>query len=193
MLSTRLAFSVLWLLVVAQRLWEVRLSGRNEAKLRAAGAIEHAPGQMVWMIGLHTCWLVFTLLEVWWLKSPFRLWLALPSLAVFAAGQALRLTAMRTLGRRWTVKVMTPVDGAPAVAHGIYRYLRHPNYVGVVLEVAALPLIHGAYLSAALFSGLNALLLWRRIRAEERALASTSAYAEQFKDRPRFIPGLTSP
>jgi methyltransferase len=65
--------------------------------------------------------------------------------------------------------------------------------VGVVLEIASLPLIHGAYLSAVLFSLLNGLLLWRRIRAEERALASTSNYADQFRDRPRFIPGMARP
>lgn len=192
MLTTRLAFSALWLLVVAQRLWEVRLSKRHEAKLRAAGAIEHAAEQMPWMIALHTAWLVATLVEVWWLRRPFVLGVALPAFALFALGQALRLTAMRTLGERWTVKVITPV-GAPAVASGIYRYVRHPNYLGVVLEIAALPLVHGAYLSAALFTGLNALLLWRRIRAEERALAATGSYADQFRDRPRFIPGAAGP
>lgn len=193
MLTTRLAFSVLWLLVVVQRLWEVRLSRKHEAKLRAAGAIEHAAEQMPWMVALHTTWLAATLLEVWWLERPFVLWLAWPALLLFLLGQGLRLTAMRTLGERWTVKVITPTDGGPAVAHGIYRYVRHPNYAGVVLEIAALPLIHGAYLSAALFSALNALLLWRRIRAEEQALAATSTYATQFQRRPRFIPEPARP
>lgn len=193
MLITRLAFSALWLLVVAQRLWEVRISRRHEAKLRAAGAIEHVPEQMPWMVALHTTWLAATLLEVWWLERPFVLWLALPALLVFLLGQALRLTAMRTLGERWTVKVITPMDGGPAVAHGIYRYVRHPNYAGVALEIAALPLIHGAYVSAALFTALNTLLLWRRIRAEERALSSTSTYAEQFRTRPRFLPEPARP
>ncbi|HEX6239687.1 MAG TPA: isoprenylcysteine carboxylmethyltransferase family protein [Polyangiales bacterium] len=193
MLTTRLVFSALWLLVVVQRLWEVQRSKRHEAKLRAQGAVEHAAGQMPWMIALHAAWLVGTLGEVWLLRRPLVVALALPAFALFMLGQALRITAMRTLGERWTVKVITPVGGGPAVARGIYRYVRHPNYLGVVLEIAALPLMHGAYLSAALFSALNGILLWRRIGAEERALASTSSYADQFRGRPRFIPGAARP
>jgi methyltransferase len=110
----------------------------------------------------------------------------------FGAGQALRLIAIRTLGERWTVKVIT-LPGEPAVAHGIFRYLRHPNYLGVIIEIAALPMLHGAYLTALTFSVLNLLLLRARIRAEERALSGSSTnYGERFQDRPRLLPKLSA-
>jgi len=182
-------FSLLWLGVVLQRLWEVGLSRRHEARLKEEGAIEHAQAQMPWMIALHAGWLLASLLEVWLLDRRFHAWLGVPALLLFVFGQGLRLVAMYTLGERWTVKVITPIHSQPAVAHGVYRFLRHPNYAGVALEIAALPLVHGAYLTALLFSMLNGLLLQARIAAEERALAATGPYAAQFRGRPRFIPG----
>ena len=106
---------------------------------------------------------------------------------MFLAGQALRMAAMRALGERWTVKVMT-VPGAPPVQRGIFRWLRHPNYLGVILEIAALPLIHGAYLTTIVFSLCNAVLLTRRIRAEEDALTLDNGYALALGDRPRLVP-----
>jgi len=81
------------------------------------------------------------------------------------------------------------VPGEPPVAAGPYRHLRHPNYLAVILEVAALPLVHTAWLTAALGSLGNALVLRARIRAEEAALAQASAYFEKLGDRPRFLPG----
>jgi methyltransferase len=142
------------------------------------------------MIALHASWLVAMLLEVWLLAWPFVPALAWVACALFALGQSLRLLAMRTLGGRWTVKVITPVDGEAPVSSGIYRYLRHPNYVGVALEIFALPLIHSAYITAVVFSVLNGALLRARIRAEERALEQTSDYAARFQGRPRFLPEL---
>jgi methyltransferase len=84
-------------------------------------------------------------------------------------GQALRLTAIRTLGWRWSTRVMT-VPGVLPVQHGIYRYIRHPNYLGVELEILAVPLLSSAYLTSAVFGVANALLLRDRIRREEQAL-----------------------
>jgi methyltransferase len=190
---TRTLFLLLWTLVVTQRLWEVRLSKKHEALLRAAGAREHAGAQMPWMVLLHALWLVAMPLEVWLLGRPFTFALGIPALFVFALGQSLRMLAIRTLGDRWTVRVVTPTSGEPPVTTGIYRYLRHPNYLGVALEILALPLVHGAYLTAIAFSLLNALLLRARIRAEERALSETSAYAALFAQRPRFVPKAFSP
>lgn len=185
---TRSLFTLLWVALVAQRLWEVRLSRRHERALRSAGAIEHAAGQMPWMVALHAGWLIASLLEVWLLARPFLLALFLPALVLFALGQALRIAAMRSLGERWTVRVITPTRGEAPVQSGLYRYVRHPNYLGVALEIAAFPLLHGAYLSALVFSLLNALLLRTRIRAEERALCATSRYAALFAQAPRFVP-----
>jgi methyltransferase len=156
-------------LLAAQRLLELRLSRRNEAWLRAAGAGEPADDYFTWMKLLHSSWFLATLLEVWRLKRSFRPGVALFSFIVFLAGQSLRYAAIRSLGRRWSVRVITLPD-APPVSSGIYRYLRHPNYLGVCLELAAVPLLHGAYLTAAVYTALNAILLKFRIRVEEEAL-----------------------
>ena len=99
--------------------------------------------------------------------------------------QALRYWAIASLGEYWNTRIIV-VPGLPPVTRGPYRFLRHPNYVAVVLELAAVPLIHGAWVTALVFSLGNALLLWVRIRAEETALGS--AYAQTFADKPRFIP-----
>lgn len=186
-MSTELVFVVLVLSVAAQRLWEVRKSAQHEARLRAAGAVEHAPEQMRWMRLVHAGWLLAAPLEVWLLDRPFLPALAIAASLVFFAGQLLRFAAMRALGERWTVRILT-LPHAPPVTSGIFRHLRHPNYLGVILELAALPLLHGAWITAITFSVANGLLLWRRIRAEEAALDATGRYRAELGDRRRFVP-----
>jgi methyltransferase len=187
---TRLVFVVIVLLVGLQRLWELRVSRQHEQALLQEGATEHAPEQMPWMRAVHTLWLVSAIAEVYLAKRPFIPALAGCALVVFLAGQTLRLVAMRSLGPRWTVKIITPPAGAPPVSHAIYRYLRHPNYLGVILEIAALPLLHTAYVTALVFSVANGILLRFRIRAEEAALSGSSDYAARFQGRARFLPAL---
>ena len=181
------AYVILILAVAAQRMLEVRVSRLNEAELRARGGLEQAHAQMPFMVALHGAWLVATLAEVLLRERPFRLSLAVPALLVFCVGQVLRIAAITALGSRRTVKVMVVPDESP-VTSGIFRYVRHPNYLGVILEIAALPLIHGAWLTALVFSIGNGVLLRARIRAEERALADTSDYRARFAERPRFLP-----
>jgi methyltransferase len=101
---------------------------------------------------------------------------------------ALRYWAISTLGDRWTTRIFV-VPGEPPVVGGPYRYLRHPNYLAVIAEVAALPLVHTAWLTAGLGSLANALVLRARIRAEEAALSQASDYLEKLGGRPRFVPG----
>jgi methyltransferase len=165
----RLIFTLFLALLAGQRLWELRLSRSNEARLRAAGGQEQNDDYFTRMKLLHSSWFVAMLLEVWWLKRPFRPALAILSFIVFLAGQCLRYAAMRSLGHRWSVRVIT-LPGVPPVTRGIYRYLRHPNYLGVCLEIAAVPLLHGAYLTTVVYSALNAILLKYRIPLEEKAL-----------------------
>jgi len=184
---TRVAFTGLVVALAGQRLLELRKSRKNERELVRRGAREHAPRHFTAMRLLHASWLVAMPLEVFLLRAPFRLPLALVATAGVAAGQALRYAAMRALGPRWTVRIFT-LPGEPVVTSGIYTRLRHPNYVGVALEMACVPLIHGAWRSALAFSALNALLLGVRVRSEERALAADSGYAELLASRPRFVP-----
>jgi methyltransferase len=166
---TRAVFTVFVAVVAAQRVLELKRSARNESEIRARGGREHAPWQMPWMRALHGSWLAATVLEVWLVPRAFDPRLAAPAFALFATGQALRFAAIHTLGWRWTVRVMT-VPGLAPVRSGIYRLVNHPNYVGVVLEIAALPLIHSAYATSLVFSALNGALLRWRVRAENAAL-----------------------
>ena len=156
-------------LVALQRLAETRRSKRNERTLRKSGAQEFGAAHFPVMVTLHAFWLVACALESFFNPSPPPAALAIPMLALLFCGQALRLLAMRALGERWTARVLVLAD-APLVEAGIFRYLRHPNYVGVVLEIAALPLIWVCWRSALVFSLANALLLKHRIRIEEEAL-----------------------
>jgi methyltransferase len=184
---TRIAFTMFVLAVALQRLFEVRRSQGHERWLRAQGAVERASWQVPVMAVMHVTWLVAMCAEVWLLMPPFRPALAAVALATFACGQILRLLAMHALGSRWTIRILTlPLE--PPVTTGIYRYLRHPNYLGVILEIAALPLVHGAVWTAAIVSVANAVLLAFRITAEEHALATDNGYAVLFGARPRFLP-----
>lgn len=184
---TRTLFTLLVLGVALQRILEVRYSERNVRALRAAGGREHAEWQIPLFKCLHASWMISAVAEVWLLAPVFRIWLAVVALVGFAIGQTLRLMAIRTLGPRWAIRVIT-LPAAPPVVSGIYRYLRHPNYVGVAVEIAALPLVHGAIYTAVVFSALNALLLRARIAAEERALDNDNHYLDHFGTRPRFVP-----
>lgn len=160
-----------------QRLFELRLSRRNERMIRQSGGGEHSPETYRWIVTLHAAWFAAMLLEVFAGRRKFHPRLALPAFGVFAAGQALRLTAIRTLGWRWSTRVMT-VPGASPVRRGIYRYMRHPNYLGVELEILAAPLLHSAYLTSLVFGVANLLLLRDRIRREEQAL---DAYGREYR------------
>lgn len=166
---TRLLFGGLVAALGLQRLFELRLSRRNERRMRQSGGREHTPETYRRIVALHAAWFAAMLLEVFAGRRRFHPRLAALAFGLFAVGQALRLTAIRTLGWRWSTRVMT-VPGATTVQHGIYRYIRHPNYLGVELEILAMPLVHSAYLTSTAFGIANALLLRDRILREEWAL-----------------------
>jgi len=168
--DSRLLYTLLIAGVAAQRLAELRLARRHQQALLARGGIEVAPGHYRVMVLLHAAFLTACPLEVWLLRRPFRPALGAAMAALLAAAQALRYWAIAALGERWTTRIVC-LPGAPLVTAGPYRFLRHPNYLAVVVEMAALPLLHGAWLTAAVFSAANALVLRVRIRQEEWALA----------------------
>jgi methyltransferase len=124
------------------------------------------------MVALHTGLLVACVVEVHAADRPFLPWLGWPALVLVLASQGLRWWCIATLGPRWNTRVIV-VPGLPLVHRGPYRWLSHPNYVAVVVEGLALPLVHTAWVTALGFTVLNAvLLLGFRIPAEERALAA---------------------
>lgn len=168
-LDTRLLFTGLLALVVIQRLAELALARRNQRWLLTQGGREIGAGHYPVMVVLHTLFLTSCLAEVWWLDRPFVPGLALAMLAVLVVASGIRVWAIRTLGRRWTTRVIV-LPGAPRIRSGPYRFVSHPNYLAVVLEIAALPLLHTAWLTAVMFTLANAGVLAVRIRVEERGL-----------------------
>lgn len=152
-------------LVTLQRMGELVWSRRNERRLRDAGAVEAERSHYPLLVLLHAGWLaaMLALIPAETLPDP---WL----LAAYVAVQGLRLWTMASLGPYWTTRILT-LPGVPLVRRGPYRWLRHPNYVVVVAEVALLPLVFGALGIALIFSAANLILLAIRIRAEDAALA----------------------
>ncbi|WP_327121411.1 isoprenylcysteine carboxyl methyltransferase family protein [Streptomyces sp. NBC_01341] len=156
--------------VAAERLAELGLALRNARWSLARGGTEAGRGHYPAMVALHTGLLAACLAETWRADRAFVPWLGWTMVAVVAAAQGLRWWCIRTLGRRWNTRVIV-VPGLPLVTDGPYRLLRHPNYVAVAAEGAALPLVHGAWVTAVLFTVLNAALMAVRIRCEDDALA----------------------
>ena len=154
--------------IAGQRLLELVLARRNERKARARGAVERGQGHYPFIVGLHSLWLVSTLVEGL-VRGP-----EVPSfwpvaLTLFLLVQPLRYWAILSLGESWNTKILV-VPGAKPVRSGPYRYLNHPNYVVVVVEILTFPLIFGAWLTALVFTLLNVAVLRVRIREENRAL-----------------------
>ncbi|MFD9322409.1 isoprenylcysteine carboxyl methyltransferase family protein [Streptomyces sp. NPDC060053] len=162
--------------VAAERVAELVVARRNERWSTARGATVTGEGHYPAMVALHTGLLIACPVEVWLADRPVVPALAWSMPAVLAGAQALRWWCIHTLGPRWNTRVIV-VPGLPLVTGGPYRWrwLRHPNYVAVVAEGAALPLIHTAWVTATLFTVLNAALLTVRIRCENRALAAAPA------------------
>jgi methyltransferase len=163
----------LWLalaFVVVQRILELRLAQANLRWALSQGAREYGREHYPLFFLLHLGWMLGWLLEglarqqlspIWWL------WLA-----VFVLAQGLRYWAIQSLGRYWNTRIII-VPGAKKIAGGPYRYLRHPNYLAVALELLSLPLIFNAWITALAATLLNAwLLLTVRIPAEEKALST---------------------
>ena len=183
------AYLVFLVLLAIERLVELVLSRRREAWAKMRGGREFGRGHFGFMKVLHTAFLFSCAAEVLILGRPFYPELGVPMLALAIAAQALRYWSVFTLGPYWNVRVIV-IPGAQPVTNGPYRFLRHPNYLAVIMEGFAIPLIHTAWITAIAFSLLNGLLLKERICCEEKALAEHSTYREQFKNLPRLFPYL---
>jgi methyltransferase len=126
------------------------------------------------MVALHTGLLAGCIAEVVLADRPFIPWLGWPMLVLALGSQALRWWCIATLGPRWNTRVIV-VPGLAPVRRGPYRLFRHPNYVAVVVEGFALPLVHTAWVTALVFTALNVPLLRVRLRVENAALATLPA------------------
>lgn len=155
--------SIILLLVTLQRLSELVIAKRNTAGLIAKGAVEHGASHYPVMVLLHASWLA----GLWWFGWNANIvW---PFMLLYIALQAFRIWILATLGSRWTTRILT-VPNETLVAKGPYKFVRHPNYLLVLLEVPLLPLALGLPWFGALFGALNIAMLAWRIRIEDQAL-----------------------
>jgi methyltransferase len=173
--------------LAAERIFELYLTRRNARRAFSRGAIEVGHRHYRVMAALHTAFIASCAIEAMHFPRALPPAIVWGALGAEVLAQALRYWAVATLGERWNTRVIVTPEAAP-VTGGPYRFLRHPNYLAVVIEIAAVPLIGGAIVTAVAFSILNAILLAVRIHAEERALGAR--WAEAFNARPRLIPSL---
>lgn len=171
------------------RLVELRVSRRHQEHMLAGGAVRVPEPHFKWMVVVHTGVLVGSAAEVILLKRPFLPLLGGPMLALFLASNLLRLWVVRTLGDLWSVQVMDSTQ-LGVITTGPFRFVRHPNYTGVILELISLPLIHTAWITVIGASPGYAFALSMRIRAEESVLMANPQYRTAMGHKPRFLPGL---
>lgn len=186
MISTGAYFAILAVLG-AERVVELIISNRNTRRAIAAGAVESGRGHYAAMAAFHALFIASAASEAILFRHRFPAipeWIALGGAAL---AQILRYWAVATLGARWNTRIITEANARPVTA-GPYRFIRHPNYLAVIIEMACVPLIHGCWLTAMVFSAGNAVMLAIRIRAEEAAMGDS--YMRAMRDRPRFIPTL---
>ena len=187
--ATENAFLVLLAVVGIGRLLEMRLSRRHQRELAARGARRAPEPGFALMVALHTGVLVASAVEVVALHRPFTLALGVPALGAFVLANALRWWVIATLGPHWNVQVVGSLS-LGVVTDGPYRFVRHPNYVAVFVELLALPLVHGAWLTALVGAALHVPILRRRLAVEEAVLATDAEYRETMAAKPRFVPRL---
>jgi methyltransferase len=168
--TSLLAVTALVALTAGERLVELVLSRLNAAWSLRRGGVEYGRGHYPLMVALHAGFLVAVLAEAWLRRPDVSPTLAWSMLVLVLAAQALRWWCIATLGPRWNTRVIV-IPGMAPVTNGPYRWLRHPNYVAVVVEGIALPLVHTAWVTAVVFTVLNAVLLRTRIGVENSALA----------------------
>jgi methyltransferase len=174
------AYFALLAVICAERVAELVVSQRHAAASLARGGEESGRGHFPAMVALHAALIAGCIIEPLVSGRGFVPALEYPMIAVVVAANALRWWCIATLGPRWTARVIV-LPGVPLVRAGPYRWFAHPNYVAVIIEGAALPLAGSAYLTAAAFTLLNAVLLTVRVRCEVRALAAGG------------LPGVTVP
>ncbi len=172
--------------VAGVRVIELWFSTRHQTQLFAEGATKVHESFYPLMVGVHVSLLVASPVDVWVGQRPFLPWLGWPMLILLGGCLAGRLWVWRSLGEQWNVQIVR--SPRPIIDNGPYRFVRHPNYTIVIIEMFALPLVHTAYWTALLCSLLNAGILRRRIQHEEAALFARPDYAAKMGTKPRFLP-----
>ena len=177
--------------LAVERVFHLAIASRNARRAFAMGAVERGRGHYPAMAAFHALFLLSAAAEAIALKFSFpgTLGEAIEWIALGGAvgAQALRYWSIASLGARWNTRIIV-FPGLPPISRGPYRFMRHPNYLAVIIEIACVPMIRGCWITAVVFSIGNAALLWVRIRAEEAAMGPR--YALEFDGRRRLMPKL---
>ena len=186
-------FWILFIYTVCARLLELKTSHRNQRLMssRGFGRVDHGWSYSI-MVTVHTTWFCALLLEHLFGRWQLPFIVSCVALLLFSGAQLLRYWAISSLGTQWNTQVMKPQlpSAEPGVVSvGPFRYIRHPNYLAVIVEFFCLPLIGGAVLTAFIWSAFNGAVLAYRIKLEEKQLMSRPEYSERLGALPRFIPG----
>lgn len=182
-------FLALLVAVAAMRIFELRISTKHQREITSRGGAKAKDPAFPCMAMFHTLVLIGAAAEVVFLHRPFIPALAIPMLALFIFSNIVRWWVIRTLGEHWNVQVMDSTK-LGVITSGPFRYVRHPNYAAVFVEMIALPLIHTAWITALAGAVAHAIVLTFRLSAEERVLFADSQYAAAMRSKPRFLPGL---
>lgn len=182
-------FLVLLVLTGVTRLVELNISRVHRREMFRKGAVHSADPGFIWMVLLHIGILLGSLLEVVLFARTAPTGLAVTAALGVVAASSLRVWAIRSLGRHWNVRIVDSTS-LGIVDTGPYRYLRHPNYVAVFLELALLPLVQGAWITALVGTVLHFFVLKQRVAHEEVILLRDKEYAARMRDKPRFLPLL---
>jgi methyltransferase len=186
---TVIAFLALLLAVGLLRIFELGVSRRHQQQMIASGASKVNEPQFRWMVFVHTAILIGAALEVVFLHRPFIPILAAMMFLLFLTANAIRLWVVRTMGKHWNVQVMNSTS-LGVVTEGPFRFVRHPNYAAVFVEMVSLPLIHTAWITALLGCVGCVATISQRIALEESVLFANPAYRTAMAGKPRFLPGL---
>jgi methyltransferase len=183
-----LFFAGLCALTGVVRLIEMTVSRRHQTALAVGGERPLREKVFPWMVALHAGVIFLGPCEALAFARPWRPWLAALAVAGWSAAQALRWWVIASLGAQWNVKVVRSTAHHGVVTRGPYRWIRHPNYVAVVLELVALPMVHGAWITASAGLVVHLFVIHRRLATEEPALASDPSYVALMGAKPRFWP-----
>lgn len=172
--------------IVLQRLVELRIAKQNEKWMMQQGAIEFGEKHYRYMVLMHVLFFICLITErIFWNRGLSYMWPLL--ISVFFVAQMIRIWVISSLGRYWNTKIIV-LRGAKVIKKGPYRYIKHPNYFVVAIELMVVPLLFNCYFTACLFTILNACILMIRIPEEEKALKEHTEYEGRFQDCNRFLP-----
>jgi methyltransferase len=179
-------YPIFLILNAIEMIWEARISARNSAALIKKGAIEIEPRLLPIMVGLYVLLFAGSYLEYLLIPKNISLWWFGTFVLVYFIAKALKYWAVSSLGDFWTMKVLI-VPGSTVVTSGPYRYIRHPNYIAVLLEITATALAGKSYITFMIVFGLFLVVLYYRIRCEEKGLAIHTDYQQSMMVKGRFL------